>query len=47
LKPLCITTSEPYPNPDLPTDSGEEAKNLKRKQIKWDLRHVNMLRDGL
>jgi len=26
LKPLCITTSEPYPNRILPTDSGEEAK---------------------
>ena len=25
LKPLCITTSEPYPNRILPTDSGEEA----------------------
>ena len=28
LKPLCITTSEPYPNLDLPIDSGEEAYNI-------------------
>ena len=43
LKPLCITTSEPYPNRILPTDSGEEAETWTVSYFKGD-KKPNVLR---